>query len=58
MMPSGHQLREAQREPGGVQVAGADAPSGSSPAAHAGTQETAADDGRAPSRRDSARPSQ
>jgi hypothetical protein len=55
MMPSGHQLREAQREPTGGQIAGAGAPSGSSLAAHAGMHEAAADArptvGKAPVRR-------
>jgi hypothetical protein len=61
MMPSGHHLREAQREPGGGQVAGAGTPSGSSPEVHAGMHEAAADEdarpapGKAPVRRGDAR---
>jgi hypothetical protein len=54
MMPSAHRLREAQREPGGGQVA-AGAHSDSASEAHAGMHEAAADDrpssGKAPVRR-------
>jgi hypothetical protein len=46
MMPSGHQFREARREPPSGQIAGAEAPGGSAPAAHPGMRAMAQEEAR------------